>query len=69
MSDWETARAENLVRHKSGGSYLRAKVAGKVIRKTFSANSLRGSCGYRGGVALDHEHCRLATVLTTGEKK
>lgn len=40
MSDWERA-GENLVKHKNGTYYLRAKVAGKVVRVTLKTSSLK----------------------------
>lgn len=40
MSDWEQA-GENLVKHKSGIYYLRAKIAGKVVRVTLKTSSLK----------------------------
>lgn len=41
MGDWESVKAENLVRHKSGIYYLRAKIGGKIIRKSLGSRSLR----------------------------
>lgn len=41
MSDWEPVKAENLVRHKLGTYYLRAKIGGKIIRKSLKTKSLR----------------------------
>jgi integrase len=40
MSDW-TQVGENLVRHKGGKIYLRAKVKGKVIRVSLETSDLR----------------------------
>lgn len=40
MGDW-TQVAENLVRHQSGTIYVRAKVAGKVIRLSLRTSDLR----------------------------
>lgn len=41
MSEWESVKAENLVRHlKSGNYYLRAKVGGKIIRRSLKTKSL-----------------------------
>src|SRR5687767_2992762 len=40
MSDW-TQVGENLVRHVGGTIYLRAKVAGKVIRVSLQTSDLR----------------------------
>lgn len=42
MSEWEAVKAENIVKHKSSGNYyLRAKVGGKIIRRTLSTGSLK----------------------------
>ena len=41
MGDWEKVKAENLVRHVSGGYYLRAKIAGKIIRRSLQTSSLK----------------------------
>lgn len=41
MGDWESVQAENLVRHVSGIYYLRAKVGGKIIRRSLRTRSLR----------------------------
>lgn len=41
MGDWEKVSAENLVRHKSGGYYLRAKISGKIIRRSLQTTSLK----------------------------
>jgi len=40
MGDW-TQVAENLVRHRAGTIYLRAKVGGKVIRESLRVDDLR----------------------------
>lgn len=41
MSDWKSVKAENLVRHSSSrGYYLRAKIGGKVIRKSLQTKKL-----------------------------
>ena len=40
MSDWKQA-GENLVRHKGGTYYLRAKVNGKIIRRSLRTSDLR----------------------------
>ena len=40
MSDWKQV-GENLVRHKAGTIYLRAKVAGKVQRRSLGTDDLR----------------------------
>ena len=40
MGDWKQI-GENLVRHKSGTIYLRAKIAGKVVRRTLKTSDLR----------------------------
>lgn len=42
MSKWESVRAENIVRDgESGIYYLRAKVAGKIIRRSLRTKELR----------------------------
>lgn len=41
MLEWEKVRAENIVRHKSGCSYLRAESHGKIIRLTLRTDNLR----------------------------
>lgn len=41
MGEWQTVKAENLVRHKNGNYYLRAKVAGKIIRRSLRTDTLR----------------------------
>lgn len=40
MSDWQQI-GENLVRHKGGGIYLRAKVGGKIKRISLDTKDLR----------------------------
>lgn len=40
MGDWQQV-GENLVRHRGGTIYLRAKVAGKIIRQTLATTDLR----------------------------
>lgn len=40
VSDWKQV-GENLVQHKGGTIYLRAKVAGKVVRKSLRTSKLR----------------------------
>lgn len=41
MGEWQTVKAENLVRHKNGNYYLRAKVAGKIIRRSLHTDQMR----------------------------
>lgn len=53
MGDWESVSAENLVRHKYGVFYLRAKIAGKVIRKSLGTKSLRTAKLKRDALLLD----------------
>ncbi len=40
MGDWVSVKAENLVKHVSGIYYLRAKIAGKVFRRSLSTRKL-----------------------------
>lgn len=41
MGEWETVKAENLVRHRSGNYYLRAKVGGKIVRRSLKTDRLK----------------------------
>lgn len=41
MGEWESVRAENLVRHRKSGNYhLRAKVGGKIYRKSLKTKKI-----------------------------
>lgn len=41
MGDWQSVKAENLVRHTSGIYYLRARIGGKIIRRSLRTEKLR----------------------------
>lgn len=41
MGDWQSVQAENLVRHVSGIYYLRARIGGKIIRRSLHTEKLR----------------------------
>ena len=53
MGDWESVGAENLVRHVYGTYYLRAKISGKVIRRSLGTKSLRTAKLKRDALLLD----------------
>lgn len=72
MGDWEKVRAENLIRHKNGTYYLRAKIAGKIIRRTLKTDQLRIAkmkrdslllkLRSRAGVIRDARHMNLKEI-------
>ncbi|MGB1260881.1 MAG: tyrosine-type recombinase/integrase [Akkermansiaceae bacterium] len=42
MSDWESVNSENLVKHAASGTYyLRAKIHGKIVRRSLRTTKLR----------------------------
>lgn len=62
MATWKQV-GENLVRHQSGTIYLRAKVAGKIIRRSLDTDDLAEAKRRRGPeVKLARKHAASASL-------